>query len=146
MEIAFFCENTNLTPPVEQFLIDRYGKNLDLLPEERVKIASLWKMGLEQKGICTNGVLIKKYRGYDALCLKTQSGKILIRFPFYRDVTNNRLVLLLGFIKIHPYNKDGKESREETRQLDKAQNYYNQYNLDNSKYKITKYIKDLLEI
>lgn len=144
MKIVFFCKDKKSLPPVEEFLVSRYGKNLNLFPKEMIKIRAALGYAIEKNGICDGGLFIEKYRGYDALCIRTKLSRVLIRFPFYRDVTNYRLVLLLGFIKIDGYKPGGKIDREADRQMDKAQEYYEEYNVDNSKFKITNITKDLM--
>jgi len=145
MEIVFFCKDDK-SCPTEQFLISRYGSNLNSFTEEIVKIGAAWFFALEKKGICDGGNYIEKLSGYDALCIRAKRSKILIRFPFYRDENNGRLVLLLGFFKIDGYKPRGKTDRDVKRKLEEAQEYYDEYNKNNNKYKVTRTIKNILMI
>src|SRR5680860_338662 len=95
--------------------------------KELVKISAGWKYAIENHGL-PGGMFIEKFKKYDFLCVRLIREKILIRFPYYRDVTNGRIVLLSGFIKIDGYKKGGKMDREFQRNLKEAQKYYNEYN------------------
>ena len=149
MNIAFFCRNDGVQSPTEQFLELRYGKYLNPqstdLSAEIIGIGSAWRYALEKKGISDGASnYLEKFKGYDALCIRIKQSRILIRFPYYRDQRNDRIVLLLGFAKIDDYKPRGKIDREVTRKLDEAQIYYDEYNLDNNKFISPQIIKDIL--
>ena len=149
MNIAFFCRDDGIQSPTEQFLTTRYGKYLNPqsadLSSELIGIGSVWRYGLEKKGVSDGASnYLEKFKGYDALCLRIKQSRILIRFPYYRDQTNDRIVLLLGFAKIDDYKHGGKIDREVTRKLDEAQIYYDEYNLNNNKFISPQIINDIL--
>jgi len=149
MNITFFCRDGGTQSPTEQFLETRYGKYLNPqsadLSAELIGIGSVWRYALEKKGI-SDGTsnYLEKFKGYDALCIRIKQSRILIRFPYYRDLRNDRIVLLLGFAKIDGYKHGDKVDREVSRKLDEAQTYYDEYNSDNNKFISPQIIKDIL--
>lgn len=147
--MAFFCRDMSLLSPTQQFLMSRYGKYLNPqstdLSAELVRIGAAWRYALEKRGI-SDGTsnYLEKFKGYDSLCIRIKNSKTLIRFPYYRDPGNDRLVLLLGFAKTDNYKPGGKVDRDAKRKLDEAQIYYDEYNLNNNKFINHQLIKDIL--
>jgi len=143
LKIVFFCKDKIDLPPTEEFLISRYGENLNVLPKEIIKISAAWGIALERQGL-PDGFHIEKLRGYDALCIRLKFSKILIRFPFYRDITHHRLVLLLGFTKLDGYKTGSKTDHKADQKLVEAQGYYELYRLDNQRFKASKIINEIM--
>ncbi|MDX9778989.1 MAG: hypothetical protein RBT30_02020 [Patescibacteria group bacterium] len=144
MKLAFFCRDKDYeSAPVLQFLLSRYGKNLDLRLAERNKVFIAFKFALSRRGE-PGGQYLKKLRAYDAIEIRIKRSMDLIRFPYFTDISNNRLVLLLGFHKRDGYKEGGSVDRETKRKLDEAQLYYEEYKEDNKKYYINKEINNYL--
>lgn len=144
MDLAFFCRDQDReSSPVQQFLSSRYGKDLDLRLAERDKVFIAFNFALSRRGE-PGGQYLKKLKGYDAIEIRVKRSMDLIRFPYFTDILNNRLVLLLGFHKRDGYKEGGKVDREVKRKLDEAQLCYKEYQEDNKKYYIDKEINEYL--
>jgi len=137
MVLAFFGRDDGRPSPTTQFLISKYGNGLDDNPKEISKIFQAWKFVLLRNGVCDGSNYLKKLSGYDAIEIRVKNSRTLIRFPFFLDNINDRIVLLLGFAKPEQYSKGGKIDREVTRKLDESQLYYDEYKIDNNKYNIS---------
>jgi hypothetical protein len=145
MDLAFFCRDQDYeSSPVRQFLLSRYGKDLDLRPSEREKVFSAFLFVLSRRGIPGGQYLKKLGKGYDAIEIRVKRSMNLVRFPYFTDISNDRIVLLLGFYKRDGYKKGGKVDREVKRKLDEAQTYYEEYKNNNRKYYINKKINKYL--
>lgn len=147
MQIVFFCNKEG--SPLEDFFCSRYGKNFNLdypnLKKELPRIGSAWRYALEKEGIADGTNLhLEKMRGFDYLCIRIKQSKTLIRFPYYRDKTNERLVLLSGFVKVDGYTPNGKVDRFTKRELAQAQRNYVEYNKNNNSFKKSKIIDNIL--
>lgn len=145
MYLAFFCrDQDHKSSPVKQFLLSRYGKDLDLRIAEVKKVFAAFSFALSRKGEPSGQYLKKLGKAYDAIEIRVKRGIDLIRFPYFTDISNNRIVLLLGFHKREGYKNGGKIDRETKRKLDEAQEYYEEYKSDNNKYYIDKEINESL--
>ncbi|MFH0891634.1 MAG: hypothetical protein V1867_02535 [Candidatus Falkowbacteria bacterium] len=80
-------------------------------------------------------IMRKKVSGYDFIEIRIKNSRLLIRFPYYRDCNNDRLVLLNGFEKDESYKSRGKTDRFVDRKFKEAQRFYEQYNKNNELYK-----------
>ena len=145
MYLAFFCrDQDHESSPVKQFLLSRYGRDLGLRLAEKQKVFSAFSFALSRRGQPGGQYLKKLGRGYDAIEIRVKRGLDLIRFPYFTDILNNRLVLLSGFYKRDGYKEGGKIDRETRRKLDEAQLYYEKYNGDNCKYYIDREINEYI--
>ncbi|MGE5426056.1 MAG: hypothetical protein ACM3PZ_03210 [Bacillota bacterium] len=118
---------------MQQFLISRYGKDLDLRLAERQKVFSALLFALSRRGMPGGQYIKKLSKPYDAIEVRVKRSSDLIRLPFYTDITNERLVILNGFHKTDGFKEHGAEDRESERKLAEAQAYYEEYGEDNGK-------------
>ena len=138
MKICFYCGSGTVSP-VEQYIYDKFGENLNRPNTEAViteitHIISKWKHVADNNGIPDNQYA-KKMSGFDFIEIRVKRSKTLIRFPYFRDATNDRLVLLLGFEKKEGYKKKDKTDRHVNKKLEEAQVYYGKYNKNKRLYK-----------
>jgi len=138
MKICFFNISGPVSP-VEEYFYKKFGDGLDEPDKEsaETEIANIfakWKHVADNDGK-TDGQYAKKMSGYDFIEIRIKRGKTLIRFPYYRDATHGRLVLLNGFEKIDGYKTGGAMDRFIERKFKEAQKYYEQYNRNNELYK-----------
>lgn len=141
MDLACFCRDKDYkSAPVQQFLLSRYGKDLDLHPAEIQRVFSAFQFALSRRGKPGGSYLKKLSKPYDAIEVRVKFSKDLIRIPYYTDILNERIVLLNGFHKREGYQAGGKIDREVKRKLDEAQINYEEYQKDNRKFYIDKRI------
>lgn len=146
MVLAFFCRDKDYkSSPVSQFITHRYGKDLDLRPDEIKRVFAAFRFALSRRGEPGGQYLKKLDKEYDAIEIRIKRSNDLIRFPFFRDISNNRLVVLIGFHKCEGYKEGGKTDRDVKRKLDEAQTYYEEYQHDNNKYYIDRRINGNLK-
>ena len=137
MKICYFCLDEQEIP-TKKYFYNKYGKNLDRPDKETVllelaNIFSKWKHVADNDGR-TDGQYAKKMSGYDFIEIRIKRSNVLIRFPYYRDCTNDRLVLLIGFEKKDGYKFGDKTDRYAKRKLKEAQGYYEKYKDNNRLY------------
>jgi hypothetical protein len=133
----YYLEYSNFSP-VQDYLELKLGKNINYPNKEEAQnelanIVSKWRYAIEING-APDGHIVKKLSHYDFIEIRIKKSKILIRFPFYRDCRNGRLVLLNGFEKRDGYKEGGKTDRYVIKKLNESQVYYNDYHQNNSHY------------
>jgi hypothetical protein len=131
MKICFYSPNNKDLSPVEKYLASKLGENINYPSAEEAQnelnnIIAKWNYTAENNGL-PDGHIIKKLSGYDFIEIRVKKSKILIRFPFYRDCQNDRIVILNGFEKRDGYKSRGKTERQAIKKLNEAQEYYNDY-------------------
>jgi len=129
MKPCFYCSDGKESP-IEKYFYDKYGTDLDLpdldfVIDEIANIFAKWKYVAENNG-GSDGHYAKKMHGYDFIEIRVKRSNTLIRFPYYRDCNNSRLVLLLGFDKKDGYKSKDKTDKYVKKKMDEAQLYYNQ--------------------
>jgi len=135
MKICFYNLGSGYSSPVQDYLEKKLGKNIDYPNKDEAQnelsnIVAKWNYAIEINGI-PDGHIIIKLSGYDFIEIRVKKSKILIRFPFFRDCRNERIVLLNGFEKKDGYKQGGKIDRYAERKLSEAQSYYEDYCLHN---------------
>ena len=139
MDICLYCVDQNSDSPVEKYLTDKFGVNYSIPSRDEViplltEILSKWIHVAEENGF-PDGHLARKMRDYDFIEIRVKDSRTLIRFPYYRDLVNNRMVILSGYEKESSFKKKGKEARRVEVLNQEAQKYYENYHKDKNKYK-----------
>ena len=136
MEIVLYCPDTRNPDeiPVLNFFIDRYDDNFDT--EENMNdlanILSTWKH-VKDNGGKTDNWRSKKAHGFDFIEIRIKQSRLLLRFPYYLDSINNRMVVLLGYNKPDDYKPRGKIAKRIKRKQEQAQEYYRDHHKDRNK-------------
>jgi hypothetical protein len=139
MRICFYIRPEQKISFVEEYFYDKYGNDILLLKKEEiineiVNITSKWIYVAEINGI-PDGQYAHKMSNYDFIEIRIKKSSLLIRFPYYRDCQNERLVLLLGYDKKDGYKKGSKTEKYVKRKSDEAQKLYDDYHANKNYYK-----------
>jgi len=108
MLICFYCVSQDVSSPVEEYFNEKFKNGIN--NNELINIVSKWIYVAENNGL-PDGQYAKKKAKYDFVEIHIKRSQLLIRFPYYRDCQNSRLVLLLGYEKKDGYKGGDKTDR-----------------------------------
>ena len=133
MEVTLYCLDPEEIPALN-FFIERYDNNFDT--EKNMKdlanILSTWKH-VKENGGKTDNWRSKKAHGFDFIEIRIKHSRLLLRFPYYLDSVNDRMVILLGYDKPDDYKPRGKIAKRVKRLQEQAQENYDNYHKDRNK-------------
>ncbi|MDA3840306.1 MAG: hypothetical protein PF572_04415 [Patescibacteria group bacterium] len=123
--------------PTFYFILKRYGKNFcftdRIVKKELIgRILPRWKFAKDKKGIPEHNIL-KKQTGFDFIEIHARNGEELLRFPYFLDSVNKRIIILTGYSKPWNYDDGDKDSRRVDRDKEEAQKYYDDYKENRNK-------------
>jgi hypothetical protein len=149
MQILLYCPSPQAKDtivPVLEFFASRYrSMNHSQTVEDLSGILSKWKHVKDNNGQA-DGWYAKKQHDLDYIEIHVKKSNVLLRFPYYLDSINNKMIILIGYDKIDGHKSGGKEDRKVKKNRLLAQSYYDDYHKDHSKeVELPEYINNLMK-